>query len=49
MRPDRTLEQRHDQKVLILELKQRSKDEPGKRHGIRDGRVVSCEKDLSRW
>ena len=43
--PDRSVEQRAEHRKLVLELKQRLVDQPGKRHFIRGNSVVSTEKD----
>ena len=39
--PDRTADQRNNQQKLVLELKERLKKEPTRRHYITGGRVVS--------
>ena len=44
--PDRSVEQRAEHRKLVLELKQRLLDQPGKRHFIRGNSVVSTEKDV---
>ncbi len=43
--PDRTLEQRAQQKELVKELKRRSETEPSKKHYIRGGKICSADKD----
>ena len=43
--PDRSVEQRAEHRKLVLELKQRLVDQPGKRHFIRGNTVVSTEKN----
>ena len=44
--PDRSVEQRAEHRKLVLELKQRLVDQPGKRHFIRGNSVVSTEKNV---
>ena len=43
--PDRSVEQRAEHRKLVLELKQRLVDQPGKRHFIKGNTVVSTEKN----
>ena len=43
---DSSVEQWAEHRKLVLELKQRLVDQPGKRHFIRGNRVVSTEKDV---
>ncbi len=42
--PDRSPHERAQHKILVLGLKKRLKEEPGKRHYIRSGQVVSEDK-----
>ena len=44
IRPDRSAEQRAEHKKLVIELKRRSKEEPGKKHFIKGGELFSVEK-----
>ena len=41
IRPDRTLEERSAHKLLIEELKRKREEEPGNRHFIRGGTVIT--------
>ena len=42
--PDRTAEQRAQQRELVQELKKKTDAEPLKRHFIKGGQIVSVEK-----
>ena len=42
--PDRTAEQRAEQKKLVQERKKKATDEPNKRHFIKEGKVCSVDK-----
>ena len=42
--PDRSADQRAQQKELIIELKKRALEEPNKRHFIRGGEVHTVDK-----
>jgi hypothetical protein len=42
--PDRSAEQRSQHKELVLELKQRMKDDPDKKHYIKGGQLCSVDK-----
>ena len=43
--PDRTLMQRKEHKECVAELRRRCDDQPNRLHVIRDGEVVSMDKD----
>ena len=43
--PDRSPAQRSEQRQLVEELKKKSKEEPGQRHYIRRGRVLSAVRE----
>ena len=43
--PDRSPAQRSEHRLLVEELKKKSKEEPGQRHFIRRGRVVSAVRE----
>ena len=44
IRPDRTVEERSAHKLLIEELKKKREDDPGKKHFIKGGEIVTMEK-----
>ena len=47
VRPDRSQEERAQNKLLVQELIERRKNEPGKRHYIKGGTLHSVEKEES--